>query len=761
MDQSFPFDIRPTPPQPGPLDAATIAPTAGAPAGMGAPYVPAAPSGNAAPQDAAGGQPAGMGAPYTAPPPSNAPQPTQGEALVRGAASGATLGFAPAIEGLSGASGMDTSNALSDQEVDLPALGRAVASPFVGAYNMATGQPGATDAYNQARQDALDAQERAAAAYPKTYLAGEIGSSLALPLGAASGGATAAARVGKSALAGSIGGAGFGAGTATSEGESPLDVAKGAGGGAVAGGALGSGGAGALEVAGGLGRAVASAIRGHRDLDAEAARRIVGAQSADFKSEGPQFTPQQVAAAHQAGLPAAIVDTGGERTLALARSSANTSPEARRALGNLAAKRFETQPDRISRVVRDLGGGAHAAMDNEALQTAARKANAPAYKLAYQVSARRNPGGINISPELMASDSLPIAMQRAVPLGKDRSVVEGLGPFAPRVSFQNGALKIDRAGGAPVSPDLQFWDYTQRALSDMAEKAKRGGGLGAADAMTSLRRELLAELDKAAPEFKAARGQAAAFFKASDALEAGQNFVMQNADIDQARLALRGMNAAERELFARGFASKLADTVYGMRDRRNVLNSIAESPAARQKIALAMGPQRAGELEAELRAEEIVDRLRQALGNSTTARQLAEMGMAGGAVATFEGLKEHSFNPAHIIAVAFTVAAARHGAKVIDEKVARRVGEMLASKDPAILAKGLKIVASRPVLMNALRRASDITTRQLVNYLRPSGVAAATAALDDELFSLPSDHSEKLPGGDANYYQNDQGGNGP
>ncbi|MGB8739280.1 MAG: hypothetical protein WCD52_03230, partial [Xanthobacteraceae bacterium] len=459
----------------------------------------------------------------------------------------------------------------------------------------------------------------------------------------------------------------------------------------------------------------------------------------------------------------AIVDSGGERTMALARSSANTSPQGRRALENLSDPRFEQQAHRISGVVRNLTGGSHATLDNAALKSAARKANAPAYKRAYQISERRNPNGI-ISPkleELMSSDALPTAMQRAVPLGKDRSVVEGMGPFTPRVTFQNGALKVDRTGGAPVAPDLRFWDYTQRALHDMAEQAKRSGAGGAGDAISSLHRELLEELDERAPEFAFARGQAAAFFKAGDALEAGQYFVMQNADIEEARMALSKMNAAERELFARGFASELADKIFQMRDRRNVLRSaFLDSPAARKKIMLALGPQRARELEVELRAEDIVDRLRQALLGSTTTRQLAEAGMAGGALATFEGLKEHSFNPAHILAAAVTVGLARHGAKIIDEKVARRVGEMLAANDPAVLAKGLKVVASRPALMNALRHASDVTTRQLINYLRPSGVAAA-ATLDDELFSLPSKHSENLPGGDGNYYQDDQGGNGP
>ena len=229
---------------------------------------------------------------------------------------------------LSGASGAWIRPTLFPiRRFDLPALGRAVASPFVGAYNMATGQPGATDAYNQARQDALDAQERAAAAYPKTYLAGEIGSSLALPLGAASGGATAAARVGKSALAGSIGGAGFGAGTATSEGESPMGVGERAAGGAATGALLGGALGGAVDTASHVGRRVASVIRAGINPEREATRIAQGA-----------FTgPGQAKAIGQRLNDQAALKAGGEADTPVPRSA--TLPVRR-----LHARRYGPRP---------------------------------------------------------------------------------------------------------------------------------------------------------------------------------------------------------------------------------------------------------------------------------------------------------------------------------------------------------------------------------------------------------------------------------
>ena len=742
MDQSFPFDIRPTPPQPGPLDAATIAPTAGAPAGMGAPYVPAAPSGNAPDVATAGAQPAGMGAPYTAPPPSNAPQPTQGEALVRGAASGATLGFAPAIEGLSGASGMDTSNALSDQEVDLPALGRAVASPFVGAYNMATGQPGATDAYNQARQDALDAQERAAAAYPKTYLAGEIGSSLALPLGAASGGATAAARVGKSALAGSIGGAGFGAGTATSEGESPMNVGERALGGAAAGGVLGGALGGAVDTASHVGRRVASVIRAGINPEREATRIAQGAFTGpgQAKAIGQRLNDQAaLKAGGEADTPVTIGDFAGAPAHARLRAAANISPEAREHIGEFVQSRYYQQSERFANWLRSKFGGYDSAADRAAIKAEARRQNKPRYDRAYQAADARYPQGI-MSPkleQLLSSDAVPAAIQATATKGRDRAVSEGYGAFNPKVTFENGKLKFNRGGGVQPYPDLQFWDYAQRALREAGNKAQREGG--DAGPIFELHRQLLGELDKLVPEFAAARGTAAKFFKANDASEAGANFVTDNSiGNPEAARQIAKMSPAERQLFARAFAGRLADLIEAKGDTRNVLNdAFLNNPRARQRINIALGTDGAAQMEALMRIEGLVDRTRKAtVGNSTTTQQLSDHGLIGGI-----GISElaHSLNPIYWIAGAL-VLGGRAAAREIDEKVALHVAHMLLSDDPDVASRGYQIVTRNPVFRDALRRASDIGTRQLINYIGPSGVGAgALAAYEHFRPETPSD----------------------
>ena len=731
------------PPQPqggAPSVAGSPQATTQSPAIVGSPGQSPAPAPGAPQGDATGGW-----APYTAPPPSNAPQPTQGEALVRSTASGATLGFAPAIEGLSGASGMDTSNALSDQEVDLPALGRAVASPFVGAYNMATGQPGAVDAYNQARQDALDAQERAAAAYPKTYLAGEIGSSLALPLGAASGGATAAARVGKSALAGSIGGAGFGAGTATSEGESPMGVGERAAGGAAAGALLGGALGGAVDTASHVGRRVASVIRAGVNPEREATRISQGAFTGpgQAKAIGQRLNDQAaLKAGGEADTPVTIGDFAGAPAHARLRSAANISPEAREHVGEFVQSRYEQQSARFATWLRSKFGGADNAATRDTLKEAAKRALDPRYKRAYKLGEFIP---LNEQKELLrlaGAPSVQGAINGAVPRMKDRGIIQGfkVPRQNPLVQKPNGTMtpRVD-ANGNTSMPDLAFWDQVVRNLNGEIGEKLRAGNNERASELIQLNNAIKTELDRLVPSYREARAGAHTFFSAEDALEAGENFVTDAGITNpEAARAFATMSPVEQRLFAHGFAGRLADLIEAKGDSANVLNNMfLKSRRARQRINIALGTDGAAQMEALMRIEGLVDRTRKAtVGNSTTTQQLSDHGLIGGI-----GISElaHSLNPIYWVAGAL-VLGGRAAAREIDEKVALHVAHMLLSDDPAVLSRGYQIVTRNPVFRDALRRASDIGTRQLINYIGPSGVGAgALAAYEHFRPETPSD----------------------
>jgi hypothetical protein len=91
-------------------------------------------------------------------------------------------------------------------------------------------------------------------------------------------------------------------------------------------------------------------------------------------------------------------------------------------------------------------------------------------------------------------------------------------------------------------------------------------------------------------------------------------------------------------------------------------------------------------------------------GNSTTARQLAELGLAGGAYGFSGGGINPLTDPGAVVNAALVYGAAR-GRNAINERLSRRVAEMLVSNDPRIILRGVQTVARNQTLFNSLRSA--------------------------------------------------------
>jgi hypothetical protein len=204
------------------------------------------------------------------------------------------------------------------------------------------------------------------------------------------------------------------------------------------------------------------------------------------------------------------------------------------------------------------------------------------------------------------------------------------------------------------------------------------------------------------PSYKDARGVASKFFDARDALEAGEKAVLWKGDPDVVRQQVGKMAANEQTLFREGYASALAQKMENLSDRTNVTNQIFQSPQARKMIDSVFGPRGSDHIEAFIRRENIMDATRKALGNSTTARQLITAGLAGGTLGASQGDDLWSVLKGGAEGVAGGIGA-RKLIGLVDQRTARRVGEMLASDNLDVLNKGLKIVTNSRLQMNALR----------------------------------------------------------
>lgn len=449
--------------------------------------------------------------------------------------------------------------------------------------------------------------------------------------------------------------------------------------------------------------ALARPFRGMLNPEIEAQRRVATAIAADNPNvpNPSRVAADTIEAANAQNIPMVVADAGGDTTRALARSAANTSPPARTALNNAVNDRFETQGDRISDTVRAIvGGNPDAPAAREQLLSAARGINRPAYARAYAE-------GLNVwddaLEQLAQAPDMQTAIRAATIRGNNQAAVNGFEQIRnPFVFGPNGqvSLRVNQDGSF-ATPNLQFWDSVKQNLDKINTRESQ-----------FLARALRDHLDTIVPSYRTARAGASAAFGAQDALEAGQNFASAAMPIKEARIAYQRLNNAERELFAQGFASDLLDRIAKAGDRRNVINSIFQSADARQRLQLALGPQGAARLEAAARVENIMDMLRTAVqGNSNTARQLAELGLAGasnplgaGVLGAGTGFMTGDWRYGGIT---FAALLSRRVAGRIDERVATRVGEMLASNDPQILRNAYNIIARNRGMMEAVRRAEN------------------------------------------------------
>lgn len=634
-------------------------------------------------------------APWDAPKP-KADTVSQPRAALEGALSGVSANFNDEIYGASKASG-------------LPEILGGFRAP-VGAARLAYEkftEPGeATTAYDKAVAEKRALQKAAQEQHPGTYLTGQVGGALALPMGGALNAATLPARIGRGAAVG----AGYGGLSGVGEGEGVSDsLTKGAIG-TVAGAGIGAIAPplveGAIQGATAAARPLTNALRGAWNPENEAARRITTAIQRDIKADPTaetRLTPQEFISSSQQGTPVAIVDLGGGLTRRLADSAAITSPEGETILKSTVSNRFEGQSPRIVSWLRDTFNYPNAPAQQEAITKTAAAINTPAYSRAM----REGAGGVwdKELQRLAGAPAIQEAANSAVPSLANRGITEGFS--APRrnplvFDRETGIATLKKTpNGNEIVPDLRFWDQTKRNLDGMIAKAERYGDKSKVQELTAVKSELTRKLDELVPSYKQARSGAAHFFGAENALEAGEKFVGSKVGNYEARTALAKMSPVEKQLFQDGYVSKLITTLGEGADRRSALNQIAQSPAARERLQIALGPQRAKELEGLLRVEGIMDMARTAInGNSWTAKRLYDLGLAGGA-----GLGAHgtyNMDPKEMTFGAI-LGAISSGGKHIDQRVAMNVAKMLASNDPSVLSRGIKAMAKNNNFLNAIR----------------------------------------------------------
>lgn len=558
--------------------------------------------------------------------------------------------------------------------------------------------------FNEARNAVRERREALAAANPIASIAGNVGGSVGTfgALGATQAGAKALGMSGNlGQRVANTAASTLGLSTADNivRGDAPADAV----GNALAPTAIAS----AIPVAGALAKAgvkafgnqLAPMINSVRDPAGEAARRVGMAVNRDLRAN-PQsvMNATDEAVARQNNLALINVDRGGETTRALARSVANQSPEARAVIQRTADDRFSTQaPRAVSLIQRLVGGNADDVAMQARLTATAKATNNPAYRAAYAAPQARAIWTPEIR-NLMQAGPFRTAIEQAEGTAKNAAAVSGqravINPF---VFADDGSVTLrTMPDGSRALPNLEFWDIVQRNLRNQSNMAMNQGNKLLADQIGDMRRQLNTVLDNTVPQFRKARQGAAAFFGADEAIDAGRTFANQPRNIPEARVAFGQFSDAEKKAFAVGYASELIDKIKSAGDRRNIIQQMFGSPAAREMNELVFGPARARELEAFVRVEALADQLRGAMGNSTTARQLMELGIGGAGGFALTGDWQGALTGAAL------AKGTRYMGERVDSQVMEQVARLLTSDSPQALQKAVANAALSPKWMVAL-----------------------------------------------------------
>lgn len=284
----------------------------------------------------------------------------------------------------------------------------------------------------------------------------------------------------------------------------------------------------------------------------------------------------------QAALNARVAELGPEGMLA------DASPNLRQQASTIAAN-----PGSGQQIIRDaIKTRTEAAGDR--VQQAATEALGPSKnitQLADEIVARRKQ---EAGPLYDAAYAKPFNATPAIenllktPAGKDAE------KYA-RVLAENE--------GVPFSRDVRSLDLVKRAFDDMHDLALRSGRNNEARIIDNLRKRLVNDLDKAVPEYKAARAAFESESKVKDALENGTKLFDNKLHPAQLKKQIDAMSDAEREAFLTG-ARGAVDNIMGTA-RNDALAARQQFAKGynREKLELLIGKQEADRLIGSLRNE--------------------------------------------------------------------------------------------------------------------------------------------------------------
>lgn len=164
---------------------------------------------------------------------------------------------------------------------------------------------------------------------------------------------------------------------------------------------------------------------------------------------------------------------------------------------------------------------------------------------------------------------------------------------------------------------IKVLDYAKRAIDDQISAAERAGQNNFARSRTSIKKELLSEIDAQSPDYAKARAIAGDYLSLTKAMDTGRAF--DKADPQEIASLLKKATAQEKEAFKLGFSKKLADTINNVSEGKNPYDRVFGGATKQERLRTVLNADEYRKLETDMKAmNRLFDMQRTVLGGSPT-----------------------------------------------------------------------------------------------------------------------------------------------
>jgi len=295
------------------------------------------------------------------------------------------------------------------------------------------------------------------------------------------------------------------------------------------------------------------------------------------------MTPAQAAMvvqeAHANGVPLALMDTGDEMR-GLAAAISRKPGDARALIRQAVITRQLNQGERVQgAIARDIGPTVGTSTEAARLEQSAKAAAAPLYERAYA-------SGLVDDPTVNALQAHPL-MRDAIETGRkihaDDKFLAYVKGETPPPDLPQAAPAPEGAASPPAPVDVRTLDYAKRALDRKIDAAYSGDSAAKMQLpiLRELRSTLIDALDKAVPDYAAARAAYGGPMQAAEALKLGKAAINKSADDIAAEIA--NLSPSELAQYRLGHRSAMSDLVDSKGFTADNVNALIGS-AKKQKV---------------------------------------------------------------------------------------------------------------------------------------------------------------------------------